>query len=177
MEISKEGVEFKEYLFTKFNPETMVFLRWLNSFEYIFEMSNAGDDEKVKCLLNMIDPLVFEKIKQKLSTSQFFDLSYDEIITVLEDTFSEFKGKMALKCRYLFRHQFPYESIEHYALGLRKLYVKCTPYFKNLAPIRDRFIEGLLDERTKILLKNSENMSLNTTIFIAKKCELANRQK
>ncbi|KAI4476832.1 hypothetical protein M0804_013276 [Polistes exclamans] len=140
-------------------------------------MSDTGDDEKVNCLLNMLEPLVLQKLVKKAFPSKLVNLSYNEIITLLENTFSSFKGREVPNYRYLFRHQFPYESVEHYALALRRLYGKCSPQFKSLIPIKNRFIEGLLDKETKTLLKKDENISFSMAVFIAQEKELPKDQE
>ncbi|KAI4476834.1 hypothetical protein M0804_013278 [Polistes exclamans] len=177
MDIIEEGARFKKWLLLKFESESMVFLKWLNSFEYIIEVSHTGDNEKVKCLLNMMAPSTLKKIENILHPSDPIDLPYDELITVLVNTFSKFKGTEVPNFRYLFRPQYPYESIEHYVLALRQFYSRCTPYFKNSVNVKYRFMEGLRDRKTKDFFREDKSMSFSVAVAIAKQMEYAKNKK
>ncbi|XP_043485367.1 uncharacterized protein LOC122513160 [Polistes fuscatus] len=175
MDLNSNCLEIGNWLFNRFNPYSMVFLRWLNSLEYILEISNTtNDNDKVKVLLNMLEPCVLKKIQKKLFPSNPFDVPYDEILTLLENTYSPFCKGNSVKYRYKYRHQLPEESIEHYFLALRKLLSKCSSDFQNTANLKKQFIKGILHKKTKILLQSDENMSQYLTIYMAKQMELAN---
>ncbi|KAI4476815.1 hypothetical protein M0804_013259 [Polistes exclamans] len=167
------GLEIGNWLFNRFNPYSMVFLRWLNSLEYILEISDTTkDNDKAKVLLYMLEPCVLKKIQKKLSPSNPFDLPYDELLTLMENTYSRFRKEKSTKYRYKFRHQLPEESIEHYIFALKELLSKCSSDFQNTANLKKQFIKGLLYKKTKILLKSNENMSLEMAISMAQQMEL-----
>ncbi|XP_014610311.1 PREDICTED: uncharacterized protein LOC106790122 [Polistes canadensis] len=142
MDIRANGVLYRDWMFRKYDPKSMNFIKWLHAFEYIFEVSNAEDDEKV-----------------------------------LDSKASRFPDEEIVNFYYAFRYQLPYESIEHYVLGLRKLYSKCTPFFKNIFDIKHQFIDGLSNEETKCLLNKKKNITLSMAVCIAKQMDLAKNKK
>lgn len=160
-----------------FNPRSMIFLRWINSFEYKLEMANIKKGEKVKYLLNMLNPCVIKKIEEIVFPSDPYDLSYNDLIILLENTCSHFQGREAANLRFTYRNQLPDESVDHYVHALRKLLSKCTPSIKNMANLRHKFIRGLADQEIKTLLIKHDNISFPMVVFIAKQRELAKNQK
>lgn len=177
MDIRANGVLYRDWMLRKYDPKSMNFIKWLHAFEYIFEVSNAEDDEKVKCLLNMMDPLFLKKIRKKLLPTNPFNLSYNKLLKMLDSKASRFPDEELGNFYYAFRYQLPYESIEHYVLALRKLYSKCTPFFKNIFDIKHQFIDGLSNEETKCLLNKKKNITLSMAVSIAKQMDLAKNRE
>ncbi|KAI4476835.1 hypothetical protein M0804_013279 [Polistes exclamans] len=171
------GACIGNFFLEKFDPENMIFLKWLNSFEYLLEYSKTENGDKSKCLLHMVEDSLLNKIKKNVYPSDPYKLSYDDLITFLENTCSHFQGKEAANFRYLLRCQLPNESVDHYALALRKLYNKCTPNVQRMINLTNQFIKGLANPEIRTLLKEKENISFATAICIAIKMELAKKNK
>lgn len=160
------------YILEQFNPDTFEILEWLNSFEYLIGAAKIDDDAKVKTLLYMLNESVFMSISQKLAPSNPFDLSYDVLVSHLENSYSFLHDELAANYRFFIRNQLPQEPIQNFVLALRKLSSKCTPALKTNDNLKARFIDGLFDKETKALLENDESMSFAMTVAIAKQWEL-----
>ncbi|KAI4476791.1 hypothetical protein M0804_013235 [Polistes exclamans] len=144
-------IDIGHCLLRKFNPDSMDFLKWLNSLDYIFEILRGTDEQKVTFLLNMIEYSVLTTIIDALIPVDPFQLSYEELIPALVKMFSVYEGENAANYRFYTRVQLPLEP--------------------------EKFINGLEDEETKTLLKQQdEDMTFAVAVGLAKQMELIKQE-
>ncbi|XP_043485366.1 uncharacterized protein LOC122513159 [Polistes fuscatus] len=177
MEEEDVTLNIGEKCITKFNKDTMNFLNWLNSFEYLLDILKIEDDDKGKFLLSMVEPSILQEIEEKLSPTNPSDLPYDELVSELEAMFGSASGFLAANYRFYTREQFPGEPINHYVLALRKLFSKCDFTVRKWTTLKKRFISGLADAETKALLKQqSEEITLAVAVAIAMQRKSASQE-
>ncbi|KAI4476816.1 hypothetical protein M0804_013260 [Polistes exclamans] len=155
----------------------MNILLWENNFEFIFELSKLEDIHKTKFLLHMVNPSVLTKLQEKCAPDKPDKFSYDELMSILEKTYSFHHGRRAIDYRYMYRTQLPNEPVKRYVRELRELFSRASFPVRLVNNIQHRFIQGLQDEEVKTLLKEKENISFATAICIARKIEFAKKNK
>ncbi|XP_015185881.1 PREDICTED: uncharacterized protein LOC107071411 [Polistes dominula] len=162
------------YLFEKFNPQFMDFLKWLNNFEFMLNIVHLSDDQKVKFLLNLLVPDALMCIQIKVLPANPSDFSYDEIISYCEELFSSYQGTWAANYRFIYRNQFSMERIPDFMLALRKLCSKANPELRSNNALKERFIDGLANKNIQAILRSCSNLTLSRAVAIANNLELYN---
>ncbi|XP_043485365.1 uncharacterized protein LOC122513158 [Polistes fuscatus] len=152
---------FQQFSIFKFNPMNMDLLKWLNWFEYMAVLEKFKDDEMVSTLLKCLESVVLMKIQESVAPTDMVDLSYDKLLSLLEELYSSLRGSDAADYRFLTRFQYPYENIPQFVLALRKLSSKCSPALRSHHEIKLHFIRGLKNEITRKILEKNVNISFD----------------
>lgn len=158
-------------LLQKFDPDIMNFLVWQNSFEYIVDLLKIPDNKKGYFLLCMIETGAYIHIQKKLSPLNPFDVEYDVLISLLEEFFSPYKGKMAARFRFDIRNQIVGESVKQYADALKKLIDKCRYGINKPTFLITRFIIGLKSHSTQLKLLQTPNITFDNAVHVAERME------
>ncbi|KAI4476836.1 hypothetical protein M0804_013280 [Polistes exclamans] len=165
------------YILEKFHPHKFEILQWLNSFEYVVDVAKINGETKVHFLLYMLENSILMSIKEKSAPTNPFNLSYDVLVSHLQNLYAFLHGEHAANYRFFIRDQLPQEPVQDYVLALRKLSSKCSSVYKTNDYLKTRFIDGLFDKETKTLLENDESMSFAIAVAIAKQRELAKNKQ
>ncbi|KAI4476796.1 hypothetical protein M0804_013240 [Polistes exclamans] len=155
-----------------FDPESMDVLKWINSFEYLINVCRIENDKKAEYLLNYLSPIVLQILKSKVHPVNLCKLSYNELISKLEIYFSCYTGVWAANYRFLYRDQYLGEKIPEYVLALRKIASNGSYFLRDNRSLKIRFIKGLIDENTKLLLLEEKDLTFAKAVTIAQQMEL-----
>lgn len=172
MKITINSLDNGKFLLKKFNPDSMDFLDWLNHFEYVADIVHIPNDEMGEFLLNVIEPSVLSIIWQKVAPNNPHNLSYESLISHLEELYGFYQGEWAANCRFVYRDQIMDESILHYVHSLKRILSKASPFLIKEASLMIRFINGLKDGRTRRLLRSWNDLTLDKAIIIAAQMEI-----
>lgn len=131
-------------------------LHWKRTFENFLNESNVSSDEvKLKLLINLISPNIYEYIAQ--------DKNYETAISTLQNLFVKPKSEIFARHNLATRKQHSNETVDQYIQSLKLLSKECSFKAVNAEQyendfIRDSFIAGLTS--TIIRQRLLENMSL-----------------
>ncbi|KAI4476819.1 hypothetical protein M0804_013263 [Polistes exclamans] len=155
----------------KFSPKTMEFLLWQIGFEHLLEFFQIAKEDKVKLLLEMMEPEIMRDIEEKVSPDPPHLLSYDELIHKLEEMYSPYTGFEAAEYRFVNRYQIIGETISEYVHALKTIIINCYPDVRTKAHLLAQFIIGIRSEAGKSILKKDKNLTLEKAIAMAKQLE------
>ncbi|KAI4472687.1 hypothetical protein M0802_016574 [Mischocyttarus mexicanus] len=158
------------FFLRRFDPKNFGFPNWLNQFEYIVDKLEVPDVRKVEFLLNLLEPYCLEDINTAVAPLIPFEVSYENLISHLEQLyFNGTKNDMAI-FRFWSRSQFYGESVFHYAIDLRRINIKCVPCESDEILIF-KFIEGLLSKKVRTTMRRKLYLSFAHAIAWAKRIE------
>ncbi|KAI4480956.1 hypothetical protein M0802_014104 [Mischocyttarus mexicanus] len=159
--------EGKKFL-KKYNPHSMNFLLWLNNFEYIIDLVDVPDDEKVNFFFHMINVSAIEMIQSEgLNKNSLQKLPYNLFISIMVEMYSDFQEEQALTYRFYARNQIEGESVRRYANALTKLASKCKFSDDRDANLLYRFIFGLKSFAATNMLAKIQNLTFKQAVDIA----------
>lgn len=157
----------------KLDLDLMDFLIWLNHFEYLADILEVPDDNKIYLLINMTDYCSLLLIRKAIAGAESEDNSYDTIINILINKYTPYREKNAARYRFVNRYQFDCESARHYADTLTKLIDKCDCNNDDKTSLLlDQFINGLRSEQLRLQLKETRDLTFNIAVNIAESIEL-----
>ncbi|KAI4476123.1 hypothetical protein M0804_013853 [Polistes exclamans] len=160
------------YFLKKFDSECMDFHVWLNYFEFLIDVLIVPDDEKLLALLNMIELYTLLVIQKKLINDRVESLSYDFLISTMNNLFSSYQEQYAARYRFDNRNQFYCESVRNYAKTLKKLISKCEFKYDTTSLLLDRLIIGLKSDLAKHKLLQTQNLTLDIAIKLIEIIEI-----
>ncbi|KAI4474228.1 hypothetical protein M0804_014954 [Polistes exclamans] len=151
----------------KFNPECMIFLVWQNCFEFLVEILEIPDNIKSYFLLNMIKSSAIKMIRRKVGHINLLSLSYDTLMSKLEEIFSNYQDEFVARFRFDWRDQIKGESVREYADALIKLIVKCNYGSRTKFNLINRFVIGLRSKKAQDKLLKMKKLSFNKAVYLA----------
>ncbi|KAI4476850.1 hypothetical protein M0804_013294 [Polistes exclamans] len=145
--------------------EEDIFYLWLNKLEYVADLVRLPNKKMVEFFNNMVDQNVHTSVKTKFLTVNFSELTYEQIIDYYLRYFATDDETNSYRNRFICRNQYAEETIENYANRLRNIYEKCyyiSPPEEKL--LCERFINGILDNDLRNLLKGLSCLSFNEMV-------------
>ncbi|KAI4476686.1 hypothetical protein M0804_013407 [Polistes exclamans] len=143
------------------------FYVWLNRFEYLADLIEVPDNKMIELFNKMVDENVHTFVQKTYSSVDFSKLLYERMIDYYLLYFYSSHEVNVDKKRFTSRKQFMVESIEKYAVCLRKLHDKY--YFKTsiIESLRKQFISGMRDENTRTQLNEMSDLSFEQMVVWA----------
>ncbi|KAI4476687.1 hypothetical protein M0804_013408 [Polistes exclamans] len=143
------------------------FYVWLNRFEYLADLIEVPDNKMIELFNKMVDENVHTFVQKTYSSVDFSKLKYEKIIDYYLLYFYSSHEVDVDKQRFSSRKQFLVESIEKYAVSLRKLHHKY--YFKTgiNENLRQQFVSGIRDENTRTQLNEKSDLSFELMVVWA----------
>ncbi|KAI4476126.1 hypothetical protein M0804_013856 [Polistes exclamans] len=159
-------------LIVRYNQRLIHFFKWINYFDYVMELFDVPNDLKGQYLLFSVDVIALWKIRLKIDPVDPTVLSYEVIVSILQEIYAPMDKDIAARLYFNARFQFEGESIKHYVSALKKLSVPC-----NFGDILDnillrQFIRGLINQKIVNRLTNIENLDIDKAMFIAHETEI-----
>ncbi|CAG9134790.1 unnamed protein product [Plutella xylostella] len=147
-----------------------VFVQQLECFILVNDIS---DDKKVPLLITKLTPKVFETLSCLCAPNKPTKLSYEELCTKLKEKYTKPVSTVLERAEFRRRKQLPRESIEDYALELRKMANRCN--FKDIDDqLKEKFMDGVTSKVIKFeLMKGSADLTLEACIQLARTVEAA----
>lgn len=141
--------------------------------ECIITLNEVTEDKKVSLLVTKLSPKVFETLADICGPVKPVKKTYQELCNILKEKYCQQQSSFLERSIFRKRNQLQNETIEDYVTALRKLAKRCD--FKDMADqIKDKFIDGAHSKLVKFeLLKNSQKLSLEETIQLARTVETA----
>lgn len=162
---------------TRFHPEKHYFLQWLNEFEFVSNLLQVKDDEKVSFLIDMLEIDAYKKISSYIAPFCPFKLSYENIIHVSELIFSPCLSVNTIHYRFNIRKQFTWESPELFALALKQIISKCKCNTCTEVNLAEHFVNGLKSDLAKSHLQQVYKLTLDNAILVAQQIDLYEKGK
>lgn len=159
----------------EFEPLTEAFKTYLKRLKLYFEINGIEDDKKTKIFLLMIGSKTYETLTNLVMPNKPEEVSFEEIEKTLTRYFEPEKLEIVERFQFFKRDQREDESVNDYAVELKKMASSCNfGSFLNEA-LRDRFICGLKDGKIQkeILVKNRE---FSEALQLAVNLELVDKQ-
>ncbi|KAI4476658.1 hypothetical protein M0804_013379 [Polistes exclamans] len=162
---------------TRFHSEKHYFLQWLNEFEFVVNILEVKDFEKVSFLLDMLEIDVFLMISSQIAPFSPFELSYEQITHILELMFSPRLYVNTIHYRFNIRKQLTWESPELFALALKQIISKCNCNICTEVNIVGHFVNGLKSDLAKYHLRQVQKLTLDNAILVAQQIDLYEKGK
>lgn len=168
IELVKRGMN----LLSRFEPIEVDFLKWLNCFEFVADFLEVTEETEAEFLLYMLEPSVYEILALLVTPYDPFEFSYKELISMLEQTYSYFRGDAAAEYRFKNRKQMYGENVSHYANALTLIINECSSDFYTTENLINQFIHGLILEESRTRLLQEQNLTYYNAVLIAQEIEI-----
>lgn len=149
MEVLDALLTKAQHILTQYKNNENPFLHWLNHFEYLSDFLCFGDLDRVTFLLSMLRTSDFNDLSTKVSPRNILHLSYNDLISELDEMYFSHPNMTAAEERFERRNLMFGESVNDYALVLLKLTGECRPGIITSIRLKNRFVQGLHSKRMK----------------------------
>ncbi|KAI4476818.1 hypothetical protein M0804_013262 [Polistes exclamans] len=151
----------------------MDILKWLNQFEFITILMACPEELMIDSLINLTLTSNRNMIDDKNTIKCYYNLPYDVLVSKIQERYTIHDRSMSYILRFRMRDQFYGEPASIYGACLFNLLFKCNfNNGKELSFVLNRFIKGLRNKKTSMLLKRIPNLTFQKAIEIATVIEL-----
>ncbi len=159
----------------EFDPSKEQFTTYLKRLKLYFTVNSTADDKKKHIFLLMMGPKVYEILINLAMPKDPEKLTFDEIENALTGYFQPAKLEIVERFQFSKREQRELESINEYAMELKKMAITCNFGAFLQEALRDRLVAGLRNEKIQkeILLKNR---SFSEALKVAISLELVEKE-
>lgn len=151
------------------------FSEYVERMEYLFTINDVPEAKQVPLFLTMVGPDSYKKIKDIVAPQNPKDKKFAELIEKIKDDFTEKKNIIAERFKFNSCMQKVNQSISEYILELKTLSVNCNFGSFLADALRDKLVQGLLDEKLQKNLLRTENLVWETACAKAKESEVVDK--
>lgn len=163
--------------FEAFDPKTTTWVRWVKRFETAVEIYDGAADtgKKRKLILHYMGATIYNVLCDKLLPKEPENVSYGEIVNILQDHFDPRPNEILENYRFHSRKQKSEESCAEFLTALRRLAVNCGfGDYLNTA-LRNQFVFGLKNQKVQSRLLEKKTLTIDEAANMATSYEFAEK--
>lgn len=162
--------------FDAFDGKKTTWSRWVKRFETALLIFNADSTKKRQLLLHYMGTATYDFLCDKVLPIVPEDMSYENIVQVLEDNFNPKGNEILENYRFHLRKQKSEESCSEFLVALRRLAAGCNFGNYSDTALRNQFVFGLRSQRIQNRLLEKKDLTLLDAVNTAKAYEIAEKE-